>query len=587
MTIRLKDIDGTLGGIHKIQKHLFNTVPIDLFFTQDRTIIAFHCLKHFNFKINSFQLSNKESIEKACLKVLEKCGIFDKGEIVDIFKTTQPKTKPEEFNPIFQFVKYVVGFNKLPVDLYYELEDKVKSNLKELLNLINKYESDETIIEYNKTEKNRAGHLGKTKIDFYKRCLKERDTIIKYLTFELKKRVIIKAKQDDFLPAGFSWLWYEEYWDRPYKWWQYRSIEFFDYERINVCRHRLLEIYLKEIPDYEQLYAQNKAKFYKLLNNKVGPEKIFHYINHHLKDIPILSERIPIFIELKLLLKSRKWFGFTALALSQIEGIFTDMLYIMYPKEKYSSLSTKVSSVRPHYKNEERNFDYFEYYLPLLRNSFLHAGSIQNRDFKLLSFDLLYDLNYILGVVEELNDPYIELHNILKRGHIDAITGIESFNHLFTLLSKVKDRYDKNNDRPELKDELDKWVSFEMDMQNNAEIDFYISNLNSDIDERIKNLLQGIYIADLECNLHNMPTKDLKSNFEKIKEIINRIGFNLKEDFDYILSVEKFIQSYRAYLPNCSEDVNNVIADIKKRNVESFKKIHILKPAFQDFDFYE
>ncbi len=584
--IKIKDIDGTWGYSQKIQKLLRATLSKEIIFHPDRYIIAFHSLRLFNFRKGTYHIDNKESVEKACLKILEKFGIFKSGKLGDVFKDLQ-KGKTD-YTPIYQFVKRIVGFNKLPGDILYSLEDTVKENLKELLQLIEQYEKDPIVINYNKGEK-RNEHKTKTIVDFYLRCLHERDVIVKYLINDLENRAITKAYEDDVLSAGFTWLWYEAYWDKPYKWWQQRSIEFFDYKKINVCMHRLSEITLQEIPKLEVLYHVNKVAFYRRLKKNLPPLMIFHQIrSYYIPMLSKLAERQLPFDELEKLFKSKRWIGFTALALSQVEGVFSDMLDAIYPHKQYSSLSTKVSAVRPLYKHAERNFDYFEYHLPTLRNSFLHSGSAGGRNFKLISLDLLYDLHYLMSVFLELNDPLIELNNILKRRHEDNITGIESLNHIFYLVDAVEKRYKLHPQHIQSKEALDAWKTFEIELSQSYDVDYYVGNVSGDIDQRVDSFLQSIQI-DLKDNgtlsdLHTLDLKTLRKNRDQVIEIIDKIGFNLSEDFNYLYNISKFTKNCNKFLPNCSKAVFDTLADIHKRHNDNFNKIEIIEPAFSEWE---
>lgn len=582
--VKITDIDQSYGAIRRTNALLQGGLSRNIVFSHSEYAIAFHSLDLFNFRKRTYSFAVRASIEKVCLNILKRFGIYERGKIEPAFKK---KTGDEDYNPIAHFVQHIVGFHRLPVSVRGELEGMVKSNLKELLALIDEYERDRYIIDY-KEGNRRNEHESKIRVDFYERCIKERDTIVKYLANDLEKRAIAKASQNEHL-REFGLLWYEGYWDRPYKWWQHRSIEFFDYRKVNVCRHRLDEITVRQIPKLEVLYQKDKGGFYRILFKAVAPEMVFHeFNNYYIPVLPKVAERRPVFDEMEYLFKKKKWYGYTALALTQVEGIFSDMLDILFPNRHYSSLSTKVFAVRPYYNFEERNFDYFEYHLPKLRNSFLHSGSIGGKDFRLISYDLLYDLRYLMSVFHELNDPHIELHKILKKRTTEVITGIASLNHLLNLVAEVQSRHKKHPEHVELKSVLDEWRVFEKEVLSpSQEMEYYLSMVYNELGQKLADFynrlkLQTQYDGAIVIDLEHMNMKTIMGSKQLIIDEIKEFSYSYNEEYKYFMDIFTLTRIYKHHLPHSSEHVTFMITEIQNKYGQDLIKLQALKEVFKD-----
>ncbi len=578
MKIFLKKLNHTVGCLRQIQEAITASVETYLLLNPNEVIIAFHALGVFNFKKGKYNIKSRESIEAACLDILKLTGIYNANDTLSGY--LKKAQKNSEYSPIHDFVKHIIGFNTLPFDIRNELEDKVRDNLRELLALIDEYEKDLVVINY-LNGKHRNEHESKVKIDFYIRCITERDTIVKYLATSLAERAIVKARQDNFLHMGLGLKWFEEYWDRPYKWWQNRSIEFFDYRKINLCRHRFDEVPVREFSDFEQLYGKNKLAFYKKIKAHSDPKTIFNAIqSHYFLLLPKLKDRAPIFNELEKHFNGRRWYGFAALALTQVEGIFSDMLYLMQPQKTFSSLSNKVLAIRPYYAYADMSLDYFEYHLPRLRNKFLHSGLIKNADFKVISHDLLYDLYYLMNVFKGLNDPYIELHKMLIQGL--EVTGIPYLNKLFGLIEKIKEKYKSMPD--EVKDTFEMWLDYEKDtLAKSGLTEYFAIEQNTVIDKKISDFFEQIRhntIGSYEIDFSSLDMKQISSNHKNIVDTISEFAHYLKDQYFEIVELHKFLGSYKNYLPNCPSDAVFIFDSIAKKHKLSFAKVFTIKEAF-------
>lgn len=581
--IKTKDIQQNVGSINEAGPIIRDRLSKEIIFQTDESIIAYHSLTFFDIQKDKYSADNKQSIESQCAFLLGKFGIYKEGKK----RATRDDKQKEKTNPIQDFITDVVGFHRLPSQIMSELEWKVKRDLKQLLTLIRKYESNQVIIDYKKGER-RPEHHSKTVIDFYERCTAERQNITDYLINYLEDRVLTKATQDPWMRQNLTFLMFENYRDFPYKWWQPRSIEYFDYEKINPYRHRLDNFSIKEIDEMEELFTSDKKKFYKNLKSHITPLQVFdQFKTYYFRLFSKLQEREPVFNELSYLMKSKKWYSFTALALTQVEGIFSDMLYILYPKKRYSSLSTKVFAVRPFYDLAESSFDYFEYYLPVLRNSFLHSGSIANKNFEYLSYDLLYDLYFLITIYGELKDPHIELNNFLRKDSSRNIFELKDFNHIFKLIDKVEERAKHNPSHKEFQETIDAWYSYERTvLVPSAEMYYWANEMNSSIDKNIDNFFDQL--SDLmsrkgvNINVADETAQSLKKNVFIICEALSEEAYYLQQDYESLMNNHIFLKQYKKYLPATPKEDMDLLKHIDIRTKEKFAKLLLLKDTFKE-----
>jgi hypothetical protein len=216
------------------------------------------------------------------------------------------------------------------------------------------------------------------------------------------------------------------------------GLEQLDHERINTCRHRLLELPVTIGSELANLYARGeKVSFYRRLHRHVSPATVFSDIQRSARAIPEVSGRGPIFDELEYLYRRRRWLAFYALCLPQVEGIFSEMLRVAEPlKTTNGALPEKVRRLRRFYRFHKSSFDYFEHHLPLRRNRFSHSG--KEDDVWSGSQDLLHDLRFLLEVFSELEVPLVTLRRIIQRRAPSDFDGIADFNTFFDLLEAVK-----------------------------------------------------------------------------------------------------------------------------------------------------
>ncbi|SEO79329.1 hypothetical protein [Mucilaginibacter sp. OK283] len=579
--LKLKDINSTYGSHRKMSDRLVGAIPREILLGTDYLKMVYFALKEFNFA-GSLELTEETIIRQRAVKILTRAGIYINLKIDSVRNGGSP------IDPIPHFVANIIGFRKLPATILPEVEQNVRTNLQELDSLILKYEKNPHVTNFIATGQRRPTHESKIKIDFYQRCLGERDSINKYLVEELENRALLKA----LLSPGWdeqTGRWYESRWTKPYRYLQYDNIEYFDDEKIDVCRHRLMAAYTKDIPRMEATYASgNKAAFYEELRSMLPHSTVFEQLfNKYVPALPGIVHRLPAFNELKQLMDGGFWIAFTALALTQVEGIFSDILRIIKPNQNFSSLSTKALALRPHFNYETRNFDYFEYHLPRLRNSFLHSGATLGRDFKYIAYDLLYDLHYLLLVFDELEDPQLRLQNILRNEPIEKLTTLNHFNYLINLVASLRNRQKKHPGDTNLQQIMALWDQFEKkQLAPSGRLEYFSGIINSTFSPATKNMFKKIKSAAKETgehlNIQLMSLKKLKTDIAHIQQVLGPKKFLFEEDYSELYKMKQFVETYKAHMPNCPLGINKSLDEFKVREKDNLAKLYLLKEVFDD-----
>lgn len=215
------------------------------------------------------------------------------------------------------------------------------------------------------------------------------------------------------------------------------SIHYFDSRKIDLVGHRLID-YPDDVEELEKFYYTDKSKFYKKFFKKFPIVQHFQDIEFYLKYAPLKNNRDVIFNELIRLFKGKRWISFYALALPQIEGLFSEMCDAVSPDKDLSqkSLTHKVNLMRPHHPLSKSYFDYFQYYIPLQRNKFSHTGFDEN--FQLKSYDLIVDLSHVLKIFCELDNPLVKVKKLLLRRNYEDFKTISEFAIYIEMLLALK-----------------------------------------------------------------------------------------------------------------------------------------------------
>lgn len=430
--IPLKTIGRRWKDITAFREDLFSRVGDQMFHVQTKYELLYLLLLKI-YPVNRKLEKKDESVERACDKVIVHFG-FKLVQIKDIGTENNLKSSKAVKSSSDTFLHSILQIERLPCQEYNLLTEKVNADLHKLNELIQWYEGESCIKKFMTIGEVPKSSDGRTKFDFYQRCVKERGEIVKYQLYGLRKRALAKVQPYSKLLSMFV---FDDRYDRPYDFARTGAESYFDCRRINLAKHRLDEFYLHEVDSMVQLYDSNKARFYRVYFRRIPWKRLFEDCFSHLEYLPASKDRAPIFNELLSLFKAERWMAFYALGLPQVEGLFSEMCLTVNPNSDFSreGLSKKVVSIRPHYQAYDNNLDYYQYYIPIQRNRFSHTG--YDEDFQLKSYDLLVDLTHLLTVFSELDNPLVKVKRLHSKKNIKDFSSIEQFREYFDLLGKL------------------------------------------------------------------------------------------------------------------------------------------------------
>lgn len=539
----------TIGEIHDVSRQILDIMPDNVLFSKSKEELCFNVLNEFDFPTGTIKVSDIASLEQGCKTIMALMGIDDD------FEKKLLLGKEEKFdNQLDRFLHYFFDFTVLPGVFKEQLELKVQNDLNKINTFIAEYEK----IDFIKKGETPRNHNQRTQNDFYKRCVEEKAKIVNHLATGINERALSKAKRDRLW--GMAEMMFEEFRDRPYKLPMPKSTEYFDVDKIDKVGHRLGEIAISKGRELKQLYKQDKEKFYAELETIIPDEKVLGSMLQQINFLPFVSEqRKDIFKELVDLYKNKKLFGFYALALTQIEGLFTEMCRMCEPgfNSPYAALPDKVNIVRPYHQFSENKFDYFQYYLPNLRNRFLHYGLDTNEKIEILCKELLWDLEEVVSIFLGLNiDALWMLRLIRKREDADFMS-ISGLCFYFKLLGSVKQKK--------------QFGFFETEVKSLNEIYLpdVVYNVVFHLNEKIKTLIETIYEPikvqsmsnGFKVDLKTIPLKDIADNKEKVKSALKEtFNWQFQSEIEELLQILKFIKSYKQHL-----DINFITADVQKQ----------------------
>lgn len=440
----LNSYDVKLKDISRLQQDLQGALSDRIFtFTsmQELHYEALRIIKPLHLSVKQ----NEASIREGIICLLQHFRLLGKSVIVRKFTVKRDApAKVKEQDPIDIFQKWVLGFDKLPSVQLQQLMSKTEEDLRGVNKLVRKYEQLPEVAAFLSGKETTRNHRSKTILDFYKRCLAERQVILDYYLEGVYDRALEKSRP--------NWLGLQDWGnflglkDYPYRFGNPYLTNTFDFETIDCSSHRVGDVSDEQALGYRVLYRENKEKFYRKLFKHRPADYLFSSMEFHRGHIPAVKNRDAIFKELQRLFKTRRWVAFYALALPQVEGLFAEMVAASNPDAHVlqKALPDKVRSVRPNYLLSDDYLDYYEYVLPEKRNSFMHSGYAD--DIKLNAFDLLTDLEHVLTVFSELNDPLVKLNRILKRRSCEDFVDFKQYATYFTLLKRIHDKKKKEKE---------------------------------------------------------------------------------------------------------------------------------------------
>lgn len=549
--------------------------------TQDFAYESLMCFSPLNKTLKN----DVGSIEKACEKIFALFPI-SKGKAytlnADGSKTEIISTKKSP-TTIQKFLQPYLQFETSPGITLKYLEAVVKQDMYEVNELIKKYEAEPVIKEYLSKNKFPKNHEDWILFDFYQRCISEQKIITEYFLTGVKERAIAKANYwGDGIKQMFAYT--ERYRDRPYQYATHLSTAYFDSSKIDLIANKVSNYPISESDRLEKLFATNKASFYRLLFKKEQPAQIWIEIKYCLSYLPMKNDRSPIFIELEKLFNRKYWIGFYALALSQIEGIFSEIYIILNPNSEQNrkALPDKVEYARAFHDMSHYYFDYYQYHIPRLRNKFMHYG--YDKDFKLKSFDLLFDLRHLLKIFMELNNPFVKITQIHIKRRFEDFINYADFANYFKLLNELT-----KSRKEEISEDI---VDFEKNflieycnaeyvcLEVTQELPKIINKFLDEAESRLKTNRKSFDFA----NRNFKYLEDLINNDAKLTEIITDCFLFKRNESDALESLYGFTSNYKKYLPSLSKDYIKMLNDTLDSYNTQLSNIHRLRELVSDKD---
>jgi hypothetical protein len=557
--IKLSSYKNRFGEILKLRKKILKNMGQTLFKIHDLQTFYYESLKQIA-EVGRLIKNDEVSIGTCANIVNKKFGVGSKTAIIYKSPTRKPTQVIGETS-LEIYANYILGIDKLPSLQLIELKTNVESHLKYIADLIDWYESDPFIQQVIKKDIRPSQHEERIKYDFYKKCIVEQQIILKHYLHGLEKRALAKSY---YLPENLSpvFVMQNQYWDYPYDVGHWYYEEHYDYRKINLFRHRVYDIRISIIPDLKKLYQKDKEKFYRELFKLNPVSQIFSDINFLLPQLPLLHNRVPIFTELQKLFSGRRWISFYALALPQIEGLFSEMLEVIEPGKYSKSLTDKVSFVRLHH-NFDGHFDYFQYIVPKLRNKFLHTGF--DEDFKTKAFDSLTDLHYLVKVFEELENPLVKVAKIHARKDPMQFINYKDYGGYFQLLEQLNSEQKKKIAKGI--EEFEKFLTDDM-----ASIELMNGRIFEGLPEKIKDMtIQIEYYVNSSSIAYDL---SLKSWNQVKKELPIEARTNLLRHLRILRENTEDIESmfvYLKYSPKYLPSINKVEQANVKRAFNQYK----------------
>ncbi|TLX24307.1 hypothetical protein FE904_17810 [Chryseobacterium indologenes] len=565
--ISLKDYGNTGKDALDIQNKIRENLGKTIFSFQEFQTLQFQALRQISDVRRSVK-NQPDSINRAIHKVMLHFDfpktVVKKLNVQNQFEDIKPK-KEETKVDLFNY--WVLGFDSTPYEELQYLKNSVESHLRFILELIEKYENKTFIQLYNQDKKNPGDNFERMLLDFYKRCIKERDLILNYYLNGVEDQAIYKANTKLGLS---SFLFNTAFNDFPYRSWMIYRDQYFDYEKINNVSHRCYDVPIGD--DLEEVYYKNKQQFYNKLFKVKPLSQIFSNIDFYYDHIPHNNDRKHIFLELKKLFKARRWLAFFALALPQVEGLFTEMLSTISPDDKGKSLSEKVKKVRPAYMLSEAYFDYYQYMITDLRNKFAHTGF--ETDLKLKCYDLLTDLEHILQVYYELDHPMIKVKRLIKQRNSNDFIGYREFSQFFELVNKLHP-----TQKTEIKLDLDDFINNFLTVHCQLEYILEEASINTrklvrDFIHRIEKTTNSLQIAS-EFESRNL--SEVKLVMQQNKVELAKFSRFQNDKFDELDALRNFSISLKKYFPNWFSEEKKAFLEVIKENDSKIKNLLELK----------
>lgn len=564
MSIKLENYPSYIKNGDKFRKDLFKSLGELLFSLSTLDEIIFCSLKYI-YPISKSLRNTPTSIENHCGKVLEHFQIKTvlDAKLIDIdTKRVISDNSLEKLKSCKQrYLENILMLKEIPKYNYTNLKINVENHLKNIIIEINYYDSLKFISDFKKDNINPSSQQEKTYLHYYLRCINEQQKILSYLySDDIKNRAIFKSTKHIIdIPYWNNW----HYNDYPYKSASPNSKKYFNHNYISKSEHRLGEFPFNTENELDNLYINDKEKFYQRYFKTKPIKEIIENINYYLSVLPLEPNRIIIIKELISLFKQKKWSSFYVLSLSQVEGISNDMIKYVESSKKISqkSLFYKVNGLREFHILSESYFDYFQYYIPELRNRFMHGGIDETISNKINSYDLLTDLLFLLKVFDELESPYVQITKTITKNQFIFSTIEDVTIFLISIKSLNHENY------KEIKDRLNHYLI--QNLIDNSHLEQILTELSKSLNrslEKFKTLIAIELSIDIE-----------KESLEKIKKIIDNSDKKklFISNLSYIYEIEQthiqhsylFYKYHKKYLPFLDDALKDKIENIYKKSI--------------------
>lgn len=578
-TIQLNKVGRKIADIKEFKEKLISNLGDKIFDYPTLQIFLFNILKQI-VPINKNLEPDDGSIEYACGKVLQYFGLLRDVKVRKLEDSGWKEVKTRKNSHTENFCQKIIGIDKLPSTLYKLLSESINNDLVAITKLIEHYEEQPCILKYNRDNEIPKIHEDRIIYDFYKRCIDERVKILNYFLNGLKERALTKSR---YVPPEFKFVFSfsERYDDRPYHFAQPFSIHNFDYRKIDSSGHRVGEFSIGESIKMQKIYSENKEKFYRIYFKKTPVIQHFQRFKFYLSHLPLKNNRNQIFDELIRLFKAKRWISFYALALPQVEGIFTEMCLAVAPNRDLSqkSLTHKVNSVRPFHYLSGSYFDYYQYRIPSLRNKFAHTG--YDDDFKLKSYDLLVDLSHILQVFYELENPLVKIKKLHVRRNFEDFITIEEFVNYFKLVNGLKPIQ-----KEKIKNDIE---NFERDfLTQDCGIDYtcfeVIQNFPKILAEFIQKINKNLSYKGIQLELNKCKFSEIETLFQKETsfETIKDCFLYEKDTVDKLENYLFFISTHKKNLPSLRTEIATELNVLQKNLKEEIKIFNYLNTELKN-----
>ncbi len=571
-TIKLKKSGNryNLGEVRAFGEKLIANLGESIFNLPTKQDFLFQIFKQIS-PINKNLEKNDISIERAANKVLEALHLNTKSIVKLLGSEESEEIKVLNKSNSDKFCEIVIGIDKVPAEAFKLISLKVNEDLKSISELIKWYELQTPIEKYIKDEEVPKNHADRITYDFYKRCLKERVEILNYQLYKLKDRALAKSR---YTPTWIAQMFAfsDMFEDRPYHFARPFSVNYFDCRKIDLSGHRVSDFSIGEASQLQKLYIDNKVNFYKSYFKRITVQQHFQNFNFFLQQLPLSKNRNLIFDELIRLFKAKRWISFYALALPQVEGLFSEMCNAVSPDKDLSqkSLTHKVNSIRPFHALSRSYFDYYQYYIPLQRNRFSHTG--YDEDFKLKSFDLLVDLSHLLQVFHELDNPLVKVKKLHSRRNPEDFITLREFVDYFKLVKELKPLQKK-----EINEDIEKFEKEFLILD--CGIDYICYEILQELPKHLEKFLNSFNTRfetnHLSIKFEKLDFTDVNNMF-KIKtqsEIIFDCFYSEFQTVERLETYSYFINGYEKFLPSLHPEIKNEINKLKTKYNSILKTI--------------